>query len=243
MPRKFKRYIRGWKEKCPGYKIKRWDERNFPIEECRYAVDAYNNGKFAFVSDYARFRILYSKGGIYLDTDVELLKSLDGILDECERDGIKGFFGIERPETADVAPGLICAAEPRNRIIGDLLKGYNKKDFKRDLEKAANGEEMPTVVGYTTEYLEKHGLIRKNAIQTVEDEIRIYPSGYFNPMDMNTGRIKIEENTISIHHYASSWVDGYSRLRGRIYKLIRRFLGKKTAAGIRKIFGRREEKS
>ena len=242
LPRNFRRYIKGWKEKCPDYKIKLWNEKNFPLEECRYAFEAYKMGKYAFVSDYARFRILYSLGGIYLDTDVELIRSPELICRKCEKDGIKGFMGIERPETADVAPGLICACESGNRIIGDLCKGYLKKNFGKDLAIASSGGEMPTVVTYTTDYLKKHGLKKRNSVQTLGNQMRIYPSEYFNPMDMNTGKINIKKETISIHHYASSWVDGYSRLRGRVYKLLGRLLGKKTAAGIRKILGRREEK-
>ena len=114
IPKDFQKYIEGWKKLSPDYEIKEWNEQNFPFQKSLYCRQAYKAQKWAFVTDYARFRILYEYGGIYLDTDVELIKPLDSLLEECEKAGIQGFMGIERPETGDVAPGLICAAEPKN---------------------------------------------------------------------------------------------------------------------------------
>ncbi len=225
IPKEFQTYIDGWMRLCPDYEIKKWTEENFPYKKSVYAAQAYRAQKWAFVTDYARFRILYEYGGIYLDTDVELIKPLDSLLDTCEAENIQGFMGIERPETGDVAPGLICAAEPKNPLIKELLMGYKGRKFIND-----NGQQdLTTVVEYTNEILRKHG----------EDAtFRIYPSDYFNPMDMNTGEIHITDNTYSVHHYASSWVDGYSRLRGKIYKGIRRNLGEKAANNLQKLLGR-----
>ena len=242
IPKDFQKYIEGWKKLCPDYEIKEWNEQNFPFQKSLYCRQVYKAQKWAFVTDYARFRILYEYGGIYLDTDVELIKPLDSLLEECEKTGIQGFMGIERPETGDVAPGLICAAEPKNPLIKELLMGYKGRHFIDE-----NGQQdLTTVVEYTNEILARHinttykqtrGLVN-NYIDIPDCSFRIYPSDYFNPMDMNTGEIKITENTYSIHHYASSWVDGYSRFRGKVYKSIRRNFGEKAATISRKLLGR-----
>lgn len=244
IPKEFQTYIDGWKQLCPDYEIKKWTEENFPYKKSIYAAQAYRAKKWAFVTDYARFRILYEYGGIYLDTDVELVKPLDSLLEKCETENIQGFMGMERPETGDVAPGLICAAVPRNQLIKELLMGYKGRKFIDE-----NGQQdLTTVVEYTNKILRTHGfentesqadITGKNTITDIDDSrFRIYPSDYFNPMDMNTGEIHITENTYSIHHYASSWVDGYSRLRGKIYKGIRRNLGEKAATKLQKLLGR-----
>ena len=271
IPKDFRKYIEGWKKLCPDYEIKEWNEKNFSFQKSLYCRQAYKAQKWAFVTDYARFRILYEYGGIYLDTDVELIKPLNSLLEECEKTGIQGFMGIERPETGDVAPGLICAAEPKNPLIKELLMGYKGRRFIDE----SGQQDLTTVVEYTntilarqisTMYKQTPGLVdnhidksndrhidnsgdkhnagiklpdKENGIIDIKDsKFRIYPADYFNPMDMNTGEIKITENTYSIHHYASSWVDGYSRLRGKIYKGIRRNFGEKAATISRRLLGR-----
>ena len=278
LPKEFQGYIDGWKKLCPDFEIREWNEKNLDINKSRYAREAYRAGKWAFVSDYARFRILYEYGGIYLDTDVELIKPLEELLKTCDENGITGFMGIERPETGDIAPGLITAATPHNPIIKDLLLGYKDRHFNLE-----NGlKNLTSVVEYTTQYFNKqtHKLVQGKCINEInkddgvidfpikdrglreaaldsigqqdetsnnnrdENEIgtksfRIYPAEYFNPMDMSTGKITITENTYSIHHYASSWVDGYSKLRGKIYKGIRRVFGKNTAEKVRSVIGKR----
>ncbi len=235
-PAELVKYIEGWRKICPDIEIKEWNEDNFDISHSKYAREAYKAEKWAFVSDYARYRILYEYGGICMDTDVELIKPLDGILQECESYGAKGFMGIERPENGEVNPGLICGAEPRNAIIKELLMGYKGRSFCDDKKKKLT----PTVVDFTTECLKKRGLSGENELQMV-DGIRIYPAEFFNPMDMSTGRVNITSNTVSIHHFEASWVDPYSKFRGRVYRRIKRTFGEKTAEKFRYIFGRKKQ--
>jgi hypothetical protein len=159
---------------------------------------------------------------------------LDEILEECESNDAKGFMGIERPENGEVNPGLICGAEPKNEIIKELLFGYKGRSFT-DTKKLT-----PTVVDFTTECLKKRGLSGKNELQMV-DHLRIYPAEFFNPMDMSTGRVNITSNTVSIHHFEASWVDPYSRFRGRVYRRIKRTFGEKTAEKFRAVFGRKKQ--
>ena len=122
MPTEYKRYIETWREKCPNYQIKEWNERNFDINSSAYAKEAYEEKKWAFVSDYARLKIIYDEGGIYLDTDVELIKSLDSLLSE------KCFLATET--TGYIATGLGFGAEQGNEIIKKMLEEYSGRHFR-----------------------------------------------------------------------------------------------------------------
>ena len=121
LPEEYKKYIEGWQKYCPDYEIKRWDETNLDIDLFNYCRQAYDNKKWAFASDVFRYYVLYKEGGIYLDTDVELLKPLDSFLKE------KLFLGFEKKEF--VAPGLILGAEKGNEIIKELLDDYENRSF------------------------------------------------------------------------------------------------------------------
>ena len=233
MPAVYQRYIRNWAKLCEGYRIKEWNEKNFPLSRSKYATEAYRTGKWAFVSDYVRFRVLYEYGGICLDTDVELQSSLDSIIKECEDKDLHGFMGIERAETGEVNPGLICGSEPKNPFIKELILEYKNRSFSKELEE----KNIATVVNITTNALKRYGLNEKNELQDIAG-FRIYPAEYFSPIDMSTGKLRKTKNTVSIHHFAASWVDPYSRLRGKIYKGIRRCFGEKISEKVRKIVGR-----
>jgi hypothetical protein len=190
--------IESWKYYLPDYKIMLWDENNFDVECIPYVSQAYKLKKFAFVSDYARFHILSQFGGIYMDTDVEVIKSLDEFLHH------KLFTGFENNER--VAPGLILGAEKGNQLIGELMDSYNDKEFV-----LSDGRlNMETVVTYTTNILIKKGLRLDGTLQEVANAT-IYPVEYFSPKSYFTGKTFITENTYSIHHYAGSWVPWYNR--------------------------------
>lgn len=229
LPDMAKKCIASWKKYCPDYDIKEWNESNFDVNCCAYVKEAYEAKKWAFVSDYARFKILYEQGGVYFDTDVELIRPLDEILTKG------GFMGIEKHEkTVAVNPGLGLAVAPGTGIYYELMNAYHERHFKNE-DGSLN---LKTVVEYTTECLRKHGLKDENQIQEVAG-IYVYPKEYFNPCDMDTGKIIITDKTVSIHHYAASWVDDYSRFRGKVYHRICRILGKKNAECIRKLVGRK----
>lgn len=121
--------IDSWKKYAPDYEIKEWNESNFNLDICDYVSEAYNEKMWAFVSDYARFWILHNEGGVYFDTDVELVKPIDDILKKG------AFFGLERRENCDesksilVAPGLGMAVEARNKIYKEILDYYEKIHF------------------------------------------------------------------------------------------------------------------
>lgn len=215
LPESAKRCIASWEEFCPGYEIKRWDESNYDVNTCSYAKEAYADKKWAFVSDYARFDILYAHGGVYFDTDVELVAPIDDIL-------AKGaFLGMERnlEQTVMVAPGLGMAAPAGMPIYKTILAEYRSKSFLR--EDGTNNQ--TTVVKYTTDLLRRHGLQENAVLQHVAD-IWIYPWDFFCPMMYQTGELTLTENTRSIHHYDASWfAKEEQRARQVGYKMIEYF--------------------
>ncbi len=210
--------IESWKKYLPDYEIKEWNESNFDINCCAYVREAYEAKKWAFVSDYARFWILYQYGGLYFDTDVELIKSIDDLI-------VKGaFMGCEpwnaAPALSDIKtkeaanPGLGLAAAPGLGLYKEVLDDYECDHFTIT-EKGG----PPTVVERMTKILLRHGLKDDNDIQFIEG-IYIYPSEYFCPLDYGTGQMTITENTRSIHHYVASW---HSNIEKKIIKIQQRY--------------------
>lgn len=221
------RCLASWKKFFPDYEIIEWNESNFDINCCTYVKQAYEAKKWAFVSDYARFKILYEHGGVYFDTDVEVIKSFDSILEKG------GFIGCERNET-EINPGLGMAVTPRLEIIREILDDYEKSTFL----KLDGSYDLTTIVARTTKFLRKYGLDYVSNIQPIAG-INVYPQEYFCPIDMETGKLSITENTYSIHRFAGSWETKTNKFRGKVYRTINRIMGKKLAEMARMIFGRK----
>ncbi len=205
--------IESWKKYLPDYEIKEWNEDNFDVYSNQYTTEAYQARKYAYVSDYARFLALYNEGGLYFDTDVEIIKPLDDIIAKgpfmgCEKDG----DGLRI--YPDVAPGLIVGCEPKNEIIKELFSIYDNFSFTEENPDSNKGQ-YKTVVAYTSEILIKHGLTTAQGIQQVGD-LTIYPKEYFNPLE-HINQLKITDNTRTIHHYAGTWMP-------KKHKFIRAFI-------------------
>jgi len=184
--------ISSWKKYFPDYEIKEWNETNYDVHKIPYIDEAYNAKKYAFVSDYARFDILYQYGGIYFDTDVEVIKSFDDILKKS------GFMGLE--STGSVATGLGIGCNAGLGIVYQILEFYESLRFIHP----DGSYNTKTVVEYVTAILNKHGLVNENTIQPF-DGFTVYPTEYFCPMSFMTGKLTITENTHSIHHFDGSW--------------------------------------
>lgn len=208
--------IESWKKNFPDYEIKEWNESNFDINVIPYTRDAYKEKKYAFVSDYARFWILYNYGGVYFDTDVEVIKSFDKILASGP------FMGIERDPMFEgdnilVAPGLGLAVEEHNEIYKKVLDKYETLSY---LDK--EGNRIPiTVCDIVTNLLLGYGLKNVKGIQKVSG-ISIYPSEYFNPINPISHRIHKTRNCHSVHWYMASWVE--LSLKQKIISAIRNLL-------------------
>ena len=205
--------IASWKRFLPDYEIKEWNEQNFDINIIPYTAEAYQAKKYAFVSDYAHFWILYHYGGLYFDTDVEVIKPMGSIIAKgafmgCEQDSKSGI-------ELTVAPGLGLAVESKHEIYKAILEEYDSFHFIN--EDGSNNDK--TVVEYVTEILKKHGLRNSPGIQNING-INVYPSEYFCPRNTVTKRMHITNNTYTIHHYMASWKDGGFNLK----KIIRKFI-------------------
>lgn len=220
--------LASWKQFFPDYEIIRWDESNFDVNCCDYVREAYAAKKWAFVSDYARYQILYQWGGIYFDTDVEVIRPMDDLV------AAGSFMGCEQDRPSHVAPGLGLGTEPGLALYKELLEEYHSRHFTN-----ADGScNLKTIVEYTTEALRRHGLADADEVQTVAG-INIYPKEYFNPMDMSSGRLVITGNTRSIHHYAASWENKKNVFRGKVYRFIYRHLGEGAAEMLRRVLGKK----
>lgn len=194
--------IASWRKYLPDYEIKEWNEDNFDVNIVTYTSEAYHAKKYAFVSDYARFWILYHHGGIYFDVDVEVIKPIDDIL---ERGPFAGLEDVGTPlcgKVAGVAAGLGLASYPRLPLFGKVLEYYNSEHF---ITRKGKFNEM-TVVYILTSLLSERTNVDVDNI-SVSDGLYIYPRDYFDPMVFQTKEIVLTENTRCIHHYAGSWVD------------------------------------
>lgn len=233
LPSKAVKCINSWKKLCPDYEIIQWNEDNFDFSSCDYSREAYEVGKYAFVSDYARFKILNSYGGIYFDTDVELIKPIDSILRQgpfmaCEQNGEDGIA---------VAPGLGMASVKDSRLLRDLMNEYLTRKFIRD----DGTYNQITIVEYTTELLKRHGLRDVPGIQFV-GEYAIYPKDYFAPKDPITGKIRITDNTVSIHHYDSSWYTPYQKFADRMSHILGQGMTERIVKAKKKILKKQGQK-
>lgn len=217
LPNLTKKCIESWKKYLPDYEIVEWNENNFNVNITSYTKEAYEAKKYAFVSDYARFWILYNHGGLYFDTDVELIKPIDDIISKeefmaCEKDCIKELY------YPSVAPGLVLASKGKHIIYKQLLDLYQNIHFRND-DGSLN---LKTVDQYTTEVLIKAGLQKEfNKIQIVQG-IYIFPGEYFCPISTVTKRLRITSNTRAIHHYTATWAS--SSLKVNIIRSIRSLL-------------------
>jgi len=193
LPKLAKKCIASWRKYFPNHQIKEWNESNYDVHKIPYISQAYNAKKYAFVSDYARFDILYLYGGIYFDTDVEVIKPFDDILENGS------FMGFE--SMGMVATGLGMGCNAGLGIIHQILEFYATLNFIN----SDNSYNTNTVVTHVTSILKKHGLKDDNILQHVAGFV-IYPIEYFCPKSFKTDEFAITDNTHSIHHYISSWM-------------------------------------
>jgi len=198
--------IASWRKYCPDYEIIRWDERNFDIHQNLYMKQAYEAKKWAFVSDYARLKIIYDHGGVYFDTDVEVLKPIDDLLEHnC-------FIGTEKPGT--IATGLGFGAVKGHWAIKAMLNEYENEEFIK------NGIEdlTPCPVRNTRPFLAL-GFKAEDRVETIND-CTIYSVEYFCPKDYVTRRLKVTHNTYTIHHFDGSWLSMWDRIKIHLKQII-----------------------
>lgn len=215
--------IASWKRYLPEYEFIEWNEDNFDLDKYPYAREAYSNRKFAYVSDVVRLHALYECGGIYMDTDVEVLKPLDRFL---THDGFSGFQSLNEIPTG------IMASKKKNKWVNDQLDYYRNNHFDLD---SVNKKHITNVELITSISLEKHGLILNNEYQVLKYGMAMYPMDYFCAKWADSGKIYKTKNTVTIHHFAGSWTPKSARRHKRIYRFICKIIGEKNAKRLLKL--------
>ncbi|WBW98951.1 glycosyltransferase family 32 protein [Oceanirhabdus sp. W0125-5] len=222
-PSLVKKCIASWKKNLKGYTFIEWNEDNFDINSVKYVKEAYEAKKYAFVSDYVRLYAIKKFGGIYLDTDVEVLKSFDQFLVH------DSFWGFE--DQKYIATSIIAAVKGHS-LIKEFLDYYNDRTFIVSDGKS----DMTTNVYVITNICKKHGLKLNGEMQTLRNGAVFYPRTYFSPYDYINGENFITNNSYAIHHFAQSWLPFHIRLRSKVKGVLAQLIGGKRIHKIRKCF-------
>lgn len=206
LPNNAKRYIQTWKKYCPDYEIKEWNESNFDINCCKFVRQAYDSKAWAFVSDYARLKIVYDNGGIYLDTDVELLKNLDFLLDNS-------FFAGNSQIENLVSSGLGFGAEAGNTVVKKMMEVYESMKFDPEKKEEIACPYINDAVVKSFGYKTSDDVVSINGMT-------ILPPRYMDPHATGDSVNLMCNDTISIHHYTASWTSSRNRIKRRIFNLV-----------------------
>lgn len=214
-PSIFYKCFASWKKYCPDYEIKEWNESNFDINVNTFCKEAYENKKYAFVSDVARLEILYNEGGIYVDADVEFIRNIDELLSH------RVIVGYEQQAYGYnyIATGLFLAAEKHHPWIKKMLEDYQNRSFY-----GADSNLISCTFLNTQLTIQEYGLVPDGKSTTLDDDICIYSSEYFCPINYSTQKINIQKNTYAIHHYAGTWLSK----KQKIGRIVKRVLGEKA---------------
>ncbi len=188
--------IESWKKYLPDYELCQWNEDTFDVNVNSYVAEAYKVQKYAFVTDYVRLWVLYNYGGIYMDTDVEVLKSYNDLL------SLPAFTGYEKTKKDIYCPVTgMMASEAGGIWVKEQLEYYNKKHFIRydgTFDLTSNTDTITSI-------MKKNGFIVDGKYSVYKDNMHVFPSDYFCPKQWETGEINITENTYCIHHFTGSW--------------------------------------
>ncbi len=195
IPMQYRRWMESWKKYCPDYEVTEWNEDNYDVHKNRYISQAYELEKWAFVSDYARIDIINEYGGVYLDTDVELVKNIDVLL---QNDAFCGFENFRY-----VAYGLGFGSKKDNAVLSEMLEYYDRMGFLSE-DGTLNQITCPII---QTEVMKRHGLICNGEFQVVEG-MTVYPSRILCGMSPHSFRMQCNlDDTYAIHHYSGSWLE------------------------------------
>lgn len=230
LPEKEKKCLESWKKFCPDYELKLWNEDNFDIEHSNeYVKEAYKNKKYAFVADYIRMNALYEEGGIYLDTDVELLKPFDEFL--------KYDFFSTFENMVMINPAIV-GAKKHNIVIKTILEDYHDRSFYLDKKKTKINL-LPIPITASVILKNIFGVKLDNTYQEVafkNTTICVLPCEYYHAQDYVSGEIVITENTHGIHRYAASWLTGKQKKEDKFVANVRKFFGDRIFRKIMKKF-------
>lgn len=213
-PALFYKCLESWKKFCPGYEIKEWNEDNFDISDCKYAVQAYKNKKYSFVSDYIRTKVLYEYGGVYVDTDTEITKSFDDLLDND--------FTISFENNVHCSTATLVSSS-RHPLIKFLCLYYHMVDF---INKNGKLNLTPNTILITYFLKRFYGLKLNNKKQVLQNrmdnnddaKIMVLPKEYFSPLNYTTRKLKITSNTYAIHYFNATWFTRKMQFREKLFR-------------------------
>lgn len=214
-PEDVKRYIASWKKCCPDYEIREWNESNFDIHENDYCREAYEAKKWAFVADVARLTVLEKYGGIYMDTDVEVVRPFDDLLT------YGAFMCFENKDSVSIGT---LGMEKGSPVIADFLAPYENRHFIREDGSCDFTTNLKII---TSVLIDKYHLILNGKKQLLPHRVLVLPMESFIAKDSMTGWIMADESTYAIHHYAASWYDEDIRRYGELHRKYSRLYMKK----------------
>ena len=217
-PKLAEKCIASWKKYCPDYEIFEWNEDNFDVNQNPYTRMCYEEKKYAFLTDYIRLLVVYQHGGIYFDTDVEVVQSFNDLLLS------PAFFGFEGQKFVNTGVGF--GASAGDETVKKMIDEY---DVLLDGQHGVIG--CPTL---NTQALLKLGLTLNGRKQTLTTGAEVYPADYFNPYNDETGELEKTKNTHSIHWFAKSWLDKKSIIRSKITQPFHRIFGVNCFAWLKK---------
>ena len=210
MPQLAQTCMESWGKYLPDYKLKLWDEDSFDINSVPYVKEAYQSRKFAFVTDYVRLYALFNEGGIYMDTDVEVLKSFDDLL------YLPAFSGYESNKFSSFPTGIM-ASEKGGVWVKEQLVYYKDIHFI----KSDGSYDMTTNTQTISQIMAENGFELNGKCQVYKNDMHCFPKDYFCPMS-STRVLKLTKNSYCIHHFAASWYTPgpLKRIKNFIYKRI-----------------------
>lgn len=212
-PEDVKRYIESWKKYCPDYEIKEWNESNFDIHENDYCREAYEAKKWAFSADVARLVVLEKYGGIYMDTDVEVVRPFDDLL------AYGAFMCFENRDSVSIGT---LGVEKGNPVITDFLTPYKNRHFMRD----DGSYDFTTNLKIITPVLTgKYHLVLNGQRQVLPHDVLVLPMESFIAKDSMTGCVMVDESTYAIHHYTGSWLTAHEQMIRNFYKAVNSIFG------------------
>ncbi len=194
LPKLAKKCLKSWKEYLPDFEIKAWNEENSDLEACEFIKQAFKNKKWAFVSDYVRLKALYDYGGIYFDTDMEVIKNIDKLLE-------KDFF-IGKEDSGYIAAGVIWVKEKHNKYIKEILDLYNNMEGL-DINDLFSISIPRTITSVLKKY---KSVTDENGIEIIDNSVYVYPSDYFYPINYDYSKKEYTKNTCMVHYYNATWV-------------------------------------
>ncbi len=233
MPSEFCGYLSGWKELLPDWELRVWNETNFDFSNCLYAQQAYECKKYGFVSDYIRVCVLERYGGVYLDTDVELLRAFPQELLEKQL-----FIGFENDAHVETA---VFGCVPSHPLVRTLRSMYERIPFLRK-----KGPDLTPNPIYFTYFLRRdYGLLLRESMQELPaagSSVSVFPCEFFAPLNFNTKKDSRTARSVAVHHFANSWSPPGVKSCQRAVNALRKLFGKRIFASFTRLYVKSELK-